>query len=337
MNAQRSIVRRGIQCLAALLLAVSLSPWAMADDKGSPDYWLQQLGPAMETTAYRGVFVYARGDQVRSMQIAHRYEDGQVEERLVLQDGETGEMVRKGMHVVCVLAGHGRLELPQTMSSGPLAKTLSDRFLPISRWYQPVLEGDDRIAGYDVVKLSMKARDEQRYSHQLWLEKESGLPVKGQVLSRNGEVLEYFHFTSLEIGGALPDQAFVMQSSEGLIEINMSDQPAASQPSTSDGWTLNWQPSGFESAVAKGPGADSSLAFSDGLASFSVFVEPAKTVEMPTGASAIGATTIFMKQLRTPASAFTVTVVGEIPLQTALRVAESVSIENPDAIGEPPS
>ena len=69
----------------------------------SAEYWLNRLGPALNMTSYRGVFVYARGDQVSSMQIAHRYRDGMVEERLVLQDGASGEIVRKGMRVCAAI------------------------------------------------------------------------------------------------------------------------------------------------------------------------------------------------------------------------------------------
>src|SRR5690554_7582889 len=85
---------------------VSLMVWlfamlpAAADEAGattdSAITWLERMGPALNMTSYRGVFVYARGDQVHSMRIAHRYRDGRVEERLVMQDGGSGEFVRKG-------------------------------------------------------------------------------------------------------------------------------------------------------------------------------------------------------------------------------------------------
>ncbi|HEY9119732.1 MAG TPA: sigma-E factor regulatory protein RseB domain-containing protein, partial [Marinobacter sp.] len=66
----------------AVLVAGPARAEAVAKDA---EYWLDRLGPALNMTSYRGVFVYARGDQVSSMQIAHRYQDGVVEERLVPQ------------------------------------------------------------------------------------------------------------------------------------------------------------------------------------------------------------------------------------------------------------
>ena len=54
---------------------------------------------------------------------------------------------------------------------------------------------------------------------------------------------------------------------------------------------------------------------------------------MPTGASRIGATTVYMKQLSVDDIAFFVTVVGEVPPTTARKVAESVTIDDTLAFG----
>ena len=48
---------------------------------------------------------------------------------------------------------------------------------------------------------------------------------------------------------------------------------------------------------------------------------------MPTGASRIGATTIYMTQLQSGNHVFLVTVVGEIPPAAARKVAESVRVD----------
>jgi len=100
-----------------------------------------------------------------------------------------------------------------------------------------------------------------------------------------------------------------------------------------DGWQLGWRPEGFVPAAAPRSGKGQAVAFSDGLAAFSVFVEPAGPVSMPTGASLIGATTVYMHQVTEGDSAFLVTVVGELPPQTARQVAESVRIEDSVALG----
>ncbi|MDX1799676.1 MAG: MucB/RseB C-terminal domain-containing protein, partial [Marinobacter sp.] len=70
------------------------------------------------------------------------------------------------------------------------------------------------------------------------------------------------------------------------------------------------------------------IAFSDGLAGFSVFVESLDPIKMPTGASRIGATTVYMRQVALAGQDFLITVVGEVPPETAMKVAESVVIDH---------
>ncbi|MFL1467252.1 MucB/RseB C-terminal domain-containing protein [Marinobacter sp. HN1S83] len=326
-------VHRLCMVTVAMLLAASPAVAVSAESETgtaskTAEQWLARLGPALNMTSYRGVFVYARGDQVSSLQIAHRYRDGVVEERLVLQDGGTGEIVRKGMRVVCVLPDQGRIQLDQVIPSGPFAEAFSSQLMPVIQWYTPELMGEDRVAGYDVVKIALKARDEHRYSHRLWLEKSTGLLVKSHVRSDTDEVLEHFQFTSLEITDNLPDSEFQVQTRGQEIERSLSDGSSSSQAPRMDGWILRWQPEGFMPAAAPRSGNGQAVAFSDGLAAFSVFVEPTGRITMPTGASRIGATTVYINQLETGDRSFMVTVVGEVPPVTAKKVAESVEVDD---------
>ncbi|MGM0769238.1 MAG: MucB/RseB C-terminal domain-containing protein [Pseudomonadota bacterium] len=314
--------------MVAAVLGLLVPASVVADQPRSAEQWLAQLGPALNMTSYRGVFVYARGDQVSSLQIAHRYRDGMVEERLVLQDGGSGEIVRKGMRVVCVLPDQGRVQLDQVIPSGPFAEAFSNQLMPVIQWYTPELIGEDRVAGYDVVKIGLKARDRHRYSHRLWLEKSTGLLVKSHVRSVRDRVLEHFQFTSLEITESIADAELEVQTQGYEIERDLSAEPSASPAPRMDGWVLRWQPDGFMPAAAPRSGKGQAVAFSDGLAAFSVFVEPAGRIAMPTGASRIGATTVYVNELQVAGQPFMVTVVGEVPPATAKKVAESVEIDD---------
>ncbi len=313
---------------ALLIVLMAFAVPVFSDEQEASD-WLKRLGPALNMTSYQGVFVYARGDSVHSMQIAHRYHNGVVEERLVLQDGGNGEIVRKGMNVVCVLPERGRVKLDQVIPSGPFAEAFTSQLVPVSRWYRAEMKGEDRVAGYDVVSVALSARDAYRYSHRLWLEKTTGLLVKSQVRNADGEVLEHFQFTSLRIGNDIPDSEFEIRTEGREIATTLdAGKPEASRIGQMDGWHLGWRPDGFMPAAAPRSGKGQAVAFSDGLAAFSVFVEPAGQVDMPTGASLIGATTVYMHQVNKGGSGFLVTVVGELPPHTARQVAESVRIEN---------
>ena len=326
--------------LALAVPACGLAGERAAEEKTADEqtaaYWLERLGPALNMTSYRGVFVYARGSSVHSMQIAHRFHEGVVEERLVLQDGGSGEIVRRGMNVVCVLPVQGRVQLEQVIPSGPFAESFTRQLIPVSRWYNAELQGEGRIAGYDVVTVALTAKDKHRYSHRLWLEKTTGLLVKSHVRTADGDVLEHFQFTNLEITDDLQDSEFEIHSEGREISRTLNEAGSGKEFSSvarMHGWHLDWRPDGFEPAAAPSSRRGQAIAFSDGLAAFSVFVEPTGSVRMPTGASRIGATTIYMHQLENRNRAFLVTVVGELPPASARQVAESVRIDSAFALG----
>jgi len=328
-----AVLQAGIAGLALVwLLLASAQVWggdASGDERQDlAMQWLERLGPALTMTSYRGVFVYARGDQVHSMRIAHRYMNDQVEERLVIQDGGSGEIVRKGMDVVCVLPDRGRVRLEEVIPSGPFAEVLTRQLMPFGEWYVPTLVGEGRVAGYDVVKLALTAKDDDRYSHRLWLEKETGLLVKSHVHDARGEVLEHFQFTSLEITDEIADQELEIQTRGREVSRTLDAvEPRQSLVARMDGWTLGWQPEGFAPAAVPRSGKGKAVAFSDGMAAFSIFVEPVGRLKMPTGASRIGATTIYLREIVVSEQPFLVAVVGEIPPRTARRVANGVKIE----------
>ncbi|MCK7544431.1 MucB/RseB C-terminal domain-containing protein [Marinobacter bryozoorum] len=304
-----------------------------ATARETAESWLLKLGPALNMTTYRGVFVYSRGEQVNSMRIAHRYRDGQVDERLVVQDGANGEIIRRGNRVVCVLPEYGRIQLDQVIPSGPFAEAFASQQVPVGAWYQPELLGEDRIAGYPAVVIGLQPRDKHRYGYRLWMEKGTGLLLKSHV-RHSDDVLERFQFTMLEITDQLPDSEFEVNAGVEVKDIT-PELPMSLEPGGMEGWDLGWRPDGFMPSAAPRGGRGQAVAFSDGLATFSVFVEPAGNPEMPQGASRIGATTLYMHYTEageTGQERFLVTVVGEIPPKTAMRVARSVTVDDRNAL-----
>lgn len=313
-------------CLLLPLLLFTAAAWA-EQASTTAEAWLERLGPALNTTSYKGVFVYSRGEQVSSMRIVHRYDDGEVQERLVIQDGDQGEIIRRGGRVFCVLPTHGRIQLDAVLPSGPFSEAVADELAPFRRWYAARMLDDDRVAGHEAVVISLNPKDIHRYHYRLWLEKTSGLLVKSQVLTNEEQVLERFQFTMLELTNDIPDSEFEIPDSGKARKITLDEPKPRPDAHSQVGWKLGWHPEGFR-ATPSPKGKDGQVkAFSDGLASFSVFVSPVGEMDMPTGVSRIGATTIFLRKLTAEDQRHLITVVGEIPPHTAMKVAESVTIE----------
>lgn len=295
----------------------------------SGEEWLERMAVAMQRQSYRGVFVYSRGDTSSSLKVIHRYKDGEDREKLVQLDGEMGEIVRAGDEVVCVLPGNRLVSLEQSIPSGPFAGAFARTLMPKKEHYQINVQGEDRIAGHHAVKISVMAKDSYRYNYILWLEKESGLLLKSALTNADGQVLEQFHYTSLELADDITD-AELEPNKDGEVfthESLPSIQGSGDWPAKME-WRIDWLPDGFMSVnkgvAGQGVSSGNVQVFTDGLASFSVFIEQPSDGNMPEGVSVVGATVAYAHKLTWKDHDYMVTVVGEVPVVTAMKVAEKV-------------
>src|SRR5690606_16030591 len=295
------------------------------------------------------VFVDGRGDEVSSIQIQHRYQNGNEQERLVHLDGERREIMREGNRVFCLLPGKEVMELEQSLLSGPFSGFDGNQPLPSRDQYHMTLAGAERVAGFDAVKVAVTARDEYRHSYLLWLDRKTALPLKSVVLDKQGEVLERMQYTSLEVGGDIADSELRLGSlprshqdshpkdgAHPKVETTIPDEPRQR-------WMLSWLPEGFKKSpyqikrvASDGVKVDTAV-YSDGLSAFSVFVEELGSESASHGVSQLGATIAYSRMEVVGESNYMITVVGEVPLVTARQVADSIQLQAVKPSGEPPA
>jgi sigma-E factor negative regulatory protein RseB len=282
--------------------------------------WLERLADAGQSQSFQGTFVYERNDSFSTHRIWHRVEEaGVVRERLLQLDGPEQEVLRVDGSAQCVSGTLvDQLDDPQAWSSRDLN---SQRLLES---YDLRVIGKSRVAGRAAVVLALSPRDQHRYGVELHLDQESALPLKSLLLNDKGQLLERFQFTQLEVGVPPTDQE--LQSGAGC-------QPVAAGKAATEvveSWRSDWLPPGFtltRVAERRSPASNeqvASLVYFDGLAHFSVFVEPLRGVMAADARSQLGPTAAVSRRLETADGNVMVTVVGEIPLGTAERVALSM-------------
>ncbi|OZG70689.1 transcriptional regulator [Hahella sp. CCB-MM4] len=310
-----------------LLWVISVPSHAMGSQ--DPADWLAMMVEARKNESYTGTFVYSRGDEMSSMRVAHRLKNGLEQERLVALDGEPREIVRNGEHVVCIFPGNEQVELEQALPSSPFAAGITGDIAPLASVYSISVAGAERLAGHEVVKVALMAKDAFRYSYLLWLEKRTGLLVKSMLTGKKGEVLERFQFTELSIGGDISEKEFIELKPGELTR----HQEAVEKP-IPHAWEPGWLPDGFSPApyVSKTnhimPEKSRSRVYTDGLTLFSVFVEPMADAGMPEGASKMGATSAYSRYLDIENERYVVTVVGEVPIETVKKVADNMHMKS---------
>lgn len=312
------------------LLTLLLSGWfvvpAHADEAQD---WLQRLGQAEQQQSFQGTFVYERNGSFSTHNIWHRVQDGKVLERLVQLDGSAQEVVRIDGRTQCV---SGQLVAGLGDAPDSAARALDPQKL--KNWYDLAVIGKSRVAGRQAVIVSLTPRDQHRYGFELHLDRETGLPLKSLLLNDKGQLLERFQFTRLDTAD-VPQDSELQPSAECRPVVINSDK--ASAVKAAQVWHSDWLPPGFEltsSTARKDPDTKSmvnSLMYDDGLARFSVFLEPLNGAVVTDTRTQLGPTVAVSRRLTTPEGEMMVTVVGEIPIGTAERIALSMRSDTANA------
>ena len=322
-----------MRALLIALLFVAAVPTLAADAPG--ESLLRRMDNAIDQQSYDGVFTYMRGDAVSSLRIMHTVINGVHYERLIHLDGSPREILRIGNRVLCILMpGDELADLTDDMPSGPFARTFVRSYQRIPGQYKLVVNGMSRVAGRAVQMISIDPVDADRYAHQLWLDEATGMLLKSQLVAADGSALEVFQFAQISLGRPLSAREFVPSTEAGKVVHALSNAPAPRLSAASSRWRVGWLPKGFSMAAHNVRPMGSAVAglqtmfYGDGLAALSVFIEPirnAANTNEPAQIMREGATVALSVTAHDGArQGYLVTVVGEVPLATAERVARSV-------------
>jgi len=314
---------------ALLLVAFASSPRAQersglpaaaeAIDARSPEQWLQLVQQAARRLDYAGTMVYQQGSQVRMSKIVHVF-DGQVShERLQPMEGRPREFIRRADEVKCLVPEARRVIVERRARAESFPGLASATTTELLQNYSVRILGRERVGGFDCQILEIQPRLGDRYGYRLWVDRGSGLLLRSQTVDARGEVLEQMAFADVRIGGIDREQLKPSWSTEGWKVDESAHRPVDLRE---QGWRLV-PPSGFKPLYAvrrpMAGGQALQAVYSDGLASLSVFIEPASMAAaneaMPQG----GPINAYVRRLGDS----TVTVIGEIPSDTARTVAEA--------------
>lgn len=281
--------------------------------------WLDRMSHSLRETSYSGVFTYQSGAAVQTMRISHSVRGNVESEHMTRLTGTETRVVRTRHPLDCIHPGHKLVRIGQSYT-GP------GKECGLAAHYRLKMAGSQRIAGRDAVIMDVLPRDRYRYGYQMALDRETGLLLKSQTVAEDGKVLERFQFADVSIG--------VVQVEGTRVEvIHEAAHPGHGAgrreiPESSRGWTVRWLPEGFM-MTDNVEHTMHNRTFTDGLATFSVFVEPLSRLDSPGAGKALqGGTTVYTRGLLISGAPALVTVLGEVPVNTARRVADSVSWSN---------
>jgi len=277
---------------------------------------LARMYAAVRNLDYEGTFVYLRGGQPDAMRIFHA--GGEPErERIVGLGGAPAEYARVGADIVCESGTS-----PATLFDNPGARLLplvpDLRGSETAKYYNVVGGTEDRVAGYVARRVDVVPRDGFRYGYRLWLERESGFPLRSTILDGSRRVLEEYLFVTLDLGKRPRDTDLAASSPASAV--GGSHEDVVRDPR----WTVHDAPPGFvrvkvERAAGAAEGSEHQV-YTDGIANVSVYVEP----RAPGEGSERGYSRGMVNILTREAGAWRTTGIGDVPRATLERMVRSV-------------
>lgn len=314
-------LRRGL--LAAV--ALGATGGAVADE--TADLWLERMADALHDLRYEGTFVYQHGDRLRAMRILHDTDSSGERERLVALDGIQREVIRNDDQVTCILPDRTSFVLERRAPGRTFPPVMPHDDADLDRYYAFRLGEAGRVAGRTTQEVQLEPRDDFRYGYRFRIDDDTGMLLQSELVDGEDEVVERLMFTSIEFRDAI-DPAALEPGIEG--EEFMWYQRGREDSPSSTGeprWEATTLPPGFELEDYRRHRAGEAgtrveqLVFSDGLASVSVFAEPADAVATPLeGHSSRGAVNAFGRG----EGDTRITVVGEVPRAAVERIAQGM-------------
>ncbi len=326
--------------LCSVGLALAIGPcWSAAQTPAGgatvrpPDaaQWLQRIQVAASSRSYQGTIVVSGGGVVSSARVVHIADGQQRYERIEALDGKARLQFRHNDQLLTlwpatkVAVAEQRdpvVDFPAL--PGSAAQRAVDN-------YELRTLGNERIAGHQATVVQVKPRDAWRYAQRWWVERDSGLLLRSDLLGANGEVLDSSTFSDIDLAPKASPE-LVLGPMRRLDGWRLIRQSAVRVHLDNEGWQVVGGVAGFQlvscsKRVLDAAAVDGGLpevlqaVFSDGLTHVSVFVE---RYDARRHKSAVRTTLGATQTLTGQRGDWWMTVIGEVPMATAQQFAAAV-------------
>lgn len=294
---------RSLACMAALGLGATLPVPGYAE--GALQLDAPTLFKRVQTSAtqrsFAGTYVVSANGAMTSSRVVHYCHGHEQIDKIESLDGPMRRIYRHNdvVHVLWPQSHEASIEprdlmgrllgpganAPRPSSAGSSAVGAS----PAPEVYEVQMGKDDRVAGYDAQVVNLKPRDPWRYGQRWWLERDTGLLLRSDLLGPKGEVLESAGFSELQIGLKLQPQQLLQEMHR--LQGYKIQQPQFTRTSLEhEGWMLKRAVPGFKPYACvrrpalhapgtvspkEGPAPGMLQAiYTDGLTHVSMFIEP---------------------------------------------------------------
>lgn len=312
-----------VRLLAVLCLVMPGGPVSATPDPGD---LLHRMTEVARDLHFRGQLLYAQDDSIRTLEILQGRFGNVPYQRLTSLDGDKASLVRQGEQVFRLHPDNTVTRLAERSGVSPIGS--ARRFAEVvPRHYRLALDGSGRVAGRGTWRVAVTPMDEHRYGYRLWIDEETHLLLRADILDGSGRWLERLEFVNLELNPELDKAHFEIPAAaeEKVLETVMPESHPQGRVMAEPGWV----PAGFSPAeedlrLATGESSPvNARTWTDGLTAFTLFLEPLSGSGRRE-ARLVGPTVALSRPFA--GQNWQVTLVGEIPPRTAEKVLGSLEL-----------
>ena len=285
--------------------------------------WLLKMASSIQQRNYQISLVVNRpsADTVPYLWRHGVFDDGVSMEQLNILNGPGKEYIRVNRVISVFEPDAAPYSLAGNLIDGPIPSQLLLAPLAWQAGYEFIAVGRGRVSGRVAQQIRIISRDNTRYSYQLWVDEETAMPLKLNMLDLNGQLVKQVQVSQIQVTDE-PDAYFD--------RINHAMLPPVSAPAQTihqHGWRIAYLPTGMREVrrnthrlVITGQVVEYAM-LSDGLVEVSIYVMPAVNADVQNNFYRHEAKTL----LTLVEGDVQVSVIGEIPPQTANKIATSLS------------
>ncbi|ABI39923.1 sigma E regulatory protein, MucB/RseB [Shewanella sp. MR-4] len=306
-----------------LLALVALVFPAVAQEDMPAKVWLEKMSQALQEKEFKASIIQLQADHIRPLVYLHGKVNNQEVAFLEYLNGPPKNAVRVGNRVTFIEHDQPAYSILSNHIQGVWPAAFSSKMSDLEVGYQFVLGGRTRIAGRPGQMIRLLPNDEYRYGFQIWLDMDTYLPLRYDMLTQDKQLLEQLMVIELI---ELNEPPSILQ------EAYKQEWPAViDQAERQDGqnWQFSWLPAGFSVVVRDhhrligSHEAVEYIALTDGLANISVYVARAGSTPLPEELITRNGLSLVSEKVGNAE----VVAVGKVPTETLARIAKSLMLE----------
>ena len=329
--------------LLAPLTAWSSEPTDLSIDQTDPKAWVQLMSQKGLQVELDGFFTYERQSHSSSYHYIRQVVDGEDRQRLIFMDGNELEIIKEDGILRCL---HPKKRVSHDLRSSEIKNILNVKkdFSNVWENYEGVLLEDIRIAGRLAKVIKLQPKDAYRFPYVFTIDAKRGVLLGMLVVDNKGHVLERFRYVTINFDDVSDAKFYHGVDNYKAVTVDMHQAEeysplkakALSETAVllSVDVAINWLPQGFVEKIKPVTVANraSLRVFSDGLSSFSVFIEQVNiSLSEISGDNSIskvsGGTAVSARYVNSGEGTYQLTVIGELPLDSINKISKEITLK----------